>query len=92
VSDVLLTGRDGGAPEADFVLVCSRRKEGWELGVFVVTPEKWYRIGRPFDRRYPGGLRVLYPLSEVGGAEIIRRSVAYDLPRLSEAYSEEEPA
>ena len=88
VSDVLLTGRDGGAPEADFVVVASRRKEGWEPGVFVVTPEKWYRIGRPFDRRYPSGLRVLYPLSEVGAAEIIRRSVAYDLPRLSESYPE----
>jgi hypothetical protein len=88
VSDVLLTGRDGGAPEADFVVVASRRKAGWQAGVFVVTPEKWYRIGRSFDRRYPGGLRVVYPLTEVGGAEILRRSVAYDLPRLSEAYPE----
>jgi hypothetical protein len=88
VSDVLLTGRDGGAPEADFVVVASRRKPGWEPGVFVVTPERWYRIGKPFDRRYPNGLRVLYPLTEVGAAEILRRSVAYDLPRLSESHTE----
>jgi hypothetical protein len=88
VADVLLTGRDGGAPDADFVVVASRRKAGWEPGVFVVTPEKWYKIGRPFDHRYTGGLRVVYPITEVGAAEIIRRSVAYDLPRLSDVYPE----
>ena len=83
VPDVLLTGKDAGVPEADFVLVASRIKPDWEPGVVVVTSEKWYRIGTPFDRRLAGGLRRLYPLTELAAAEVLRRSVAYELPRLS---------
>lgn len=83
VPDVLLTGKDGGAPEAEFVVVSARVKEGWEKGVFVVTSEAWYRIGAPFDRRVAGGLRRFYPISEVKDLEVIRRSVHYELPRLT---------
>ena len=80
VADVLLSGRDGGAPEAVYALVASRRKPGWSEGTFVLDGETRYRIGRPFDRRYAGGLRTVYPLLEVATAEVMRRIVRYGLP------------
>ena len=43
--------------------------------------ETRYRIGRPFDRRYAGGLRTVYPLVEVAQAEVMRRMVRYTLPQ-----------
>jgi hypothetical protein len=86
VADVLLTGREGGAPEAAYVLVASRVKDGWERGTFVITPDAWYRLGDPFDRRFADGLRRVYPLIVPGEAEAIRRQVRYELPPLSEAY------
>jgi hypothetical protein len=92
VPDVLVTGRDGGAPEADFCVLASRRKEGWEKGVFVVTSECWYRIGAPFDRRYPGGLRRVYPITRITDLEVIRRSVYYELPKLGGGASPADPA
>jgi hypothetical protein len=79
VPDVLLSGRDGGAPEAVYALVASRRKPGWSEGTFVLDGESRYRIGRPFDRRYPGGLRTVYPLVEVAQAEVMRRMVRHTL-------------
>lgn len=39
--------------------------------------------GEPFDRCLGEGLRTLYPLNEPPGAEVMRRSVAYELPLLS---------
>jgi hypothetical protein len=86
VPDVLLTGREGGAPEAAFVVVASRVKAGWERGTFVITPDAWYRLGESFDRRFPDGMRRVYPLIVPGQAEAIRRQVGYELPALSEAY------
>lgn len=93
VADVLLTGKAGGASAADVVLVCARRKEGWDEGLCVLSGETWYRLGRPFERRYPGGrLRTLYPLSEVRDALVMRRRTEYTLPPLSEAYPGATPA
>ena len=86
VPDVLLTGRDGGAPEAAYVVVASRVKEGWDRGTFVITNDAWYRLGDPFDRRFADGLRRVYPLIVPGQAEAIRRQVRYELPPLSAAY------
>jgi hypothetical protein len=82
VADVLLSGRDGGAPEAVYALVASRRKPGWSEGALVLDGEARYRIGRPFDRRYSGGLRTVYPLLEVATAEVMRRVVRCVLPAL----------
>jgi hypothetical protein len=84
VPDVLLRGREGGAPEALYALVCSRRKPDWAEGAFVLTEDARYRIGRPFDHRYPGGLRIVYPLHRVAEAEVMRRMVRYELPPLAE--------
>jgi hypothetical protein len=80
VPDVLLSGRDGGAPEAVYALVSSRRKPGWSEGAFVLDGETRYRIGRPFDRRYAGRLRTVYPLVEAAQAEVMRRIVRCSLP------------
>lgn len=84
VPDLCLRGPAAGEPQADYVIVASRRKPGWEKGVFVVTTDTWYRIGQPYDRRDPGGLRTVYTLTEVGKAEVLRRSVYYELPKVSE--------
>ncbi|HLA78274.1 MAG TPA: hypothetical protein VJU18_11895, partial [Vicinamibacteria bacterium] len=84
VPDLCLQGEAAGEPEASYVIIASRRKPGWEKGVFVVTTDTWYRLGEPCDRRYPGGLRTVYMLFEVAKAEVLRRSVYYELPRVSE--------
>jgi len=81
--DVLLRGKDLGFPEAELVLVASRRKPEWQAGVVLVTALKRYRIGTPFDRPFRDGLRRLYPLCELPAAEVMRRSLACELPRLS---------
>ncbi len=88
VPDVCVRGPDAGEPEALFVIIASRQKPGWDKGVFVVTSETWYRIEESYDRTFPGGLRRVYPLSEVAKAEVLRRSVYYELPRVSEATQE----
>jgi hypothetical protein len=87
VPDVLLSGRDGGAPEAVYALVASRRKPGWSEGTFVLDGEARFRIGRPFDRRYAGGLRTVYPLLDVAQAEVMRRMVRHTLPTPGDADS-----
>jgi hypothetical protein len=83
VPDVLVEGAAVGLPHASLVVVASREKPDWTYGTFVVTAERWYKIGRREDRQLGGWLRALYPLSPVGAAEVIRRSVAYELPQLS---------
>lgn len=83
VPDRLVTGRAAGFPDADFVIVASRRKPGWERGVFVITPDVWYRLGTPTEMTLRGGLRTLYPLIEIRDLEVVRKSVEYVLPPLS---------
>ncbi|MBM3819362.1 MAG: hypothetical protein FJW14_10160 [Acidimicrobiia bacterium] len=83
VRDRLVTGSAAGFPEADFVVVASRRKPDWEPGAFIITAEKWYRLGEPAERQMPGGLRTFYPLTEITDHEVLRRGVPYELPPLS---------
>jgi hypothetical protein len=85
VSDLLLTGQAARLAEAELVVVASRRKPGWERGVFVVTPDGWFRIGVPVERELHSGLRTLYPLTRIQDAEVARRMVAYQLPPLTPA-------
>ena len=82
VPDRVVTGTAAGLPEADLVVVASRRKPEWEPGTFVITADKWFKLGTPVDRQMPGGLRTLYPLTEITAHEVLRRGVPYDLPRL----------
>jgi hypothetical protein len=84
VADVLVTGRAIGVPEATYAVMASRVKPDWAPGVFVLTEDERFRIGEPFDRRFPDGLRVVYPLLPVPAAEATRRRVTYTLPPLSE--------
>jgi len=84
VADVLVTGRAIGVPEATYAVIASRMKPDWAPGVFVLTEDERFRVGEPFDRRFPDGLRVVYPLLAVPAAEATRRRVPYALPPLSE--------
>lgn len=70
-------------PDAAWVVTASRPKDGWAVGVFVVTTDRWYRIASALDRILDGRLRHVYVLDPVGQAEVIRRSVYYDHPALS---------
>ncbi len=81
VADRVLTGAAAGIPEAEIVVIASRRKPGWEAGVFVIADEGWFRLGPPVERDTPRGLRTLYPLTEVRDQEVLRKSVRYQFPR-----------
>ena len=83
VPDRLVTGKAAGFPDADLVVVASRRKPEWEAGTFVITTEKWFKLGMPLERQMPGGLRTLYPLTEITANEVLRRGVRYELPPVS---------
>jgi len=80
VPDRAVSPASAGLPACDIVIVAARRKPGWEAGTVVLTPETVYRIGEPVEKTIAGRLRTLYPLSEHGDLEAIRRSVHYDLP------------
>ena len=90
VPDRLVTGRSAGFPDADYVVVSSRQKPGWEADVFVITPDTWYRLGTPVERTLHAGLRTLYPLTELRDLEVRRKSVEYELPPLSGSPSSQE--
>ncbi len=47
--------------------------------MFVMTSDKWYRLGTPVERQMPGGLRTLYPLTELRDNEALRKGVRYEL-------------
>jgi len=87
VPDVLVTGGAVGRADADFVVIASRRKPDWDPGAIVVTDEKWFTLGAPFEQQMPGGWRTLYPLTELHHHEVLRRAVRYSLPPLSGARS-----
>jgi hypothetical protein len=82
VPDILVTGAAAGFPDVDFVVIASRRKPEWDAGAIVVTDDKWFKLGVPAEREMPGGLRTLYPLSELHHHEVLRRAVQYTLPTL----------
>jgi hypothetical protein len=84
VPDQLFTGEWAGRPDVDVVVVASRRKPDWTKGTFVITSDKWYTLGEPFDLRLPQGLRTAYPLTEQKVCEVLRRGVRYELPRLQQ--------
>jgi hypothetical protein len=82
VPDRLFPGEWAGLKDADFVVVSARRKPDWEPGTFVLTSDKWYVVGVPFDQQTPGGLRTIYPLTEQTTGEVLRKGVRYELPPL----------
>jgi hypothetical protein len=84
VPDRLLRGPMPAFPDAAYVVVASRRKPEWAPGVFVLTPDAWYKVGVPVERDTPSGLRTLYPLIEVRAMEVLRHGVPYELPKETE--------
>ena len=85
VPDRLRTGGWAGLEGVDYVVVASRRKPGWTRGTFVITSDRWYTLGEPFDMKLPQGLRTIYPLTEQRVADVLRRGVPYELPPLASA-------
>lgn len=85
VPDIAVRGADAGCPDADLVIVASRRKAGWDPGVTVLTPGGMYRLGTPRDRRTPHGLRTLYPLTIEHDNIVLRRWVRYEVPSVRPA-------
>ena len=80
VPDRRVTPAAAGLPGCDFVIVASRRKDGWERGVTVLTSDGAYRIGEPVERVVAGHLRTLYPLTTHADLEAIRKAVHCELP------------
>ena len=80
IADRILSGEEFGQPEADLVVIASRRKPGWEEGVTVITDDGWFKLGPPLDRTFPEGLRTIYPLIRASDLEVLRKSVRYDPP------------
>lgn len=80
VPDRVVTATAAGLGACDVVVVASRRKDGWERGVTVLTPDAAYRIGEPVERVVAGRLRTLYPLTTHADLEAIRKAVHYELP------------
>lgn len=84
VPDRLYPGAWAGLPQVELVVVACRRKEDWVAGAVVLTQDKSYRLGVPFDQETPRGLRTIYPLTPLEPGGLIRRSVSYELPPLRE--------
>lgn len=80
VPDTIVAGTQFAGKAADFVIVSSRRKEGWTLATTVVAGDVRLRLGEPVDRRIKGWLRTCYPLSVIRDIQVDRRVVAYDWP------------
>lgn len=79
--DLLLPAERLSIEGATWVVLASRRKEGWERGVTVVTEEGWFVLGAPFDLETPNGLRTAYPLAATKETDVLRAAVRYALPR-----------
>lgn len=79
VPDRIVTGAAAGLPDADLVVVASRRKPDWDAGTVVLTSTSAYRVGVIVEREIGGRLRTLYPLQEHRDLEAFRRIVRYEI-------------
>lgn len=86
VPDRILECKKFAGKEADFVVVASRRKEGWTKETTVVADSIRLRIGDPRDVSIEGYLRTCYPLKVIRDIQVDRRVVPYqwskDMPPL----------
>lgn len=85
VADRVVAADRLGIPGAALVVVASRRKPGWTPGTVLDCGEGYYRVGEAVERTLPTGLRTLYPLQEIAGAEVFRRVIRYELPARRES-------
>ena len=79
--DQILECRKFAGKEADYVIVSSRRKEGWSLATTVVAGSLRLRIGDPLEKTLEGRLRTCYPLRVIRDLQVDRRIVPYDWPK-----------
>ena len=80
VPDQILECRKFAGKEADFVVVSSRRKEGWTLLTTVIADSVRLRVGDPLERKVDGRLRTCYPLKVIRDLQVDRRIVHYEWP------------
>jgi len=80
VPDQILECRKFAGKDADYVIVASRRKEGWVRATTVIASSVRLRIGEPLERPIDGFLRTCYPLSVIRDIQVDRRIVHYDWP------------
>jgi hypothetical protein len=78
--DQILECHKFAGKEADFVVVSSRRKEGWTLATTVVAESVRLRIGEPREMTMEGRLRTCYPLKIIRDLQVDRRIVHYQWP------------
>ncbi len=81
VPDRVLECRKFAGKEADFVVVASRRKEGWTLATTVIADSIRLRIGDPREITIEGWLRTCYPLKIIRDLQVDRRIVHYEWPK-----------
>jgi hypothetical protein len=81
VPDQILECRKFAGKEADFVVVSSRRKEGWTLATTVVANGVRLRLGEPLEKTLEGKLRTCYPLKVIRDLQVDRRMVHYKWPK-----------
>ncbi len=81
VPDVILECRKFAGKEADFVVVASRRKEGWTPLTTVIADSVRLRVGDPLERNVNGLLRTCYPLKVIRDLQVDRRIVRYEWPK-----------
>ena len=81
VPDQILECRKFAGKEADYVVVASRRKEGWTALTTVIADSVRLRVGDPLERNANGLLRTCYPLKVIRDLQVDRRIVHYDWPR-----------
>lgn len=79
--DAIETAEVAGFANCDFVLIASRRKDGWTKGAVVHTGTHRLTIGDPIDRTAGGKLRTVYPLTVKTDLSVDRRIVRYEWPK-----------
>lgn len=80
VPDQILECRKFAGKEADYVVVASRRKEGWTPLTTVIADSVRLRVGDPLERKVNGLLRTCYPLKVIRDIQVDRRIVHYEWP------------
>jgi len=78
--DEILECRKFAGKEADFVVVSSRRKDGWTQHTTVFAGAVRLRLGEPREMTLEGKLRTCYPLKVIRDIQVDRRIVQYEWP------------
>lgn len=78
--DAIETADVAGFANCDFVLIASRKKDGWTKGAVVHTGTHRLTLGEPIDRTAGGKLRTVYPLTVKTDLSVDRRVVNYEWP------------